>query len=230
MTEPTNDKEIKKDIKTAPEGEAVLNVKKNEAKIENNTEKGNVKEEAKRINPNIKPGGGGINPPSSLFVPPAFPNKFIGNVYKKREFEIYAFFMSLGAVEREQAFGFSTDSAFAEKYRLHPGTLTEWKKSEDLWNIRNSFFKPFKKYTADIITSLARRAIKLGMGYDVEQWMRMIEGYNPQMGIDVTSKGEQIGGFKIVYHDERRRKYEEEQKKKDGEPTGNAPGGEGAKS
>lgn len=85
--------------------------------------------------------------------------------YKKNEMEEYALFLSLPRKERKASFGFDTDLKFAKSHDLHPSTLTEWKHREELWSNRDKYMQHFKKYTAEILTKLAERALKTGDAY-----------------------------------------------------------------
>lgn len=121
-------------------------------------------------------------------------------VYKQREFEDYAFFMALDRKDRKEAFGFDTDAAFAKDRGLHPGTLTDWKYNEKLWELRDKHLIHFKKYTANIIGKLAARAERTGEAFHTLTYMKLVEGYSEKSGLDITSKGKKVAGFKVIVH------------------------------
>lgn len=119
-------------------------------------------------------------------------------VYKKSEFEEYGLFCALGAVERKEIFGFTTDAEFAESKALNPCTLTDWKYRDELWEVRDRYMVHFKKHTAAIISKLAHRAEKSGDFLHVQTFMKLVEGWVEKSGIDLTSKGKKVTGFNVV--------------------------------
>lgn len=121
-------------------------------------------------------------------------------VYKVKEFEDYAFFMALDRKDRKEAFGFDSDAAFAKDRGLHPGTLTDWKYNPKLWEARDKHLIHFKKYTADIIGKLAARAARSGEAFHTLTYMKLVEGYSEKSGVDITSKGKKVAGFKVIVH------------------------------
>lgn len=121
-------------------------------------------------------------------------------VYKLVEFEEYALFMALDRQARKEAFGFDTDAAFAKEKNLHPGTLTDWKYNEKLWEMRDKHLVHFKKFTADIIGKLANRAARTGEAFHTLTYMKLVEGFSEKSGLDITSKGKKVAGFKVIVH------------------------------
>lgn len=132
---------------------------------------------------------------------PKEPEKELGiipGVRKNIEFEKYAFFLSLPTPERIEAFGYSTEHEFAKQFKVHPGTLTEWKQHEELWKKRDGYLRSFRRLTADVLASLARRAIKQGYAFEVQTWMKLVEGWSEKSSVDITSRDKRIDGFEIV--------------------------------
>lgn len=121
-----------------------------------------------------------------------------GQRYKENEFERYGFFLSMPVKERMEEFGFYTDKQFADFYKMNNATLTEWKKDERLWSIRNEHLKGMRKYTASIIAALAKKAMEQGDASEVTQWMKIIEGWTEKSGLDITSKGQSLTFSDIV--------------------------------
>lgn len=120
--------------------------------------------------------------------------------YRKEEFERYALFMALPKIERKEFFGFSTDQEFAKKYELNKDTLTDWKLKPELWDARDKYLTHFKKHTAEILGKLAARAAKTGEAFHSLTFMKLVEGYTEKTGLDITSKGKKIDGFKVIIH------------------------------
>jgi hypothetical protein len=117
-------------------------------------------------------------------------------VKKLTEFERYAFFLALPTHERKTVFGYKTDLAFAEENKVNKGTLSEWKWKPELWEAREKYMLHFKKFTADVLHSLAQRAIKKGYGYEAQVWLQGVEGL--KQGVDLTSKGQRVRGIEFI--------------------------------
>lgn len=117
---------------------------------------------------------------------------------KPEEFRQYGLFMALPIEERKEIFGFTTDKQFAAHFKIHPGTLSEWKWEEDLWSIRDQYLIVFKKHTAEIIAALAKRAKRTGEAFHSLSFLKVVEGFTEKTGLDITSKGKRVGGFEVV--------------------------------
>lgn len=126
------------------------------------------------------------------------PEGYTPGVYKQEEFRQYALFMALPKEDRESVFGFTTDAQFASKFKLHPGTLSEWKWREDLWKIRDQHLIIFKKHTSEIIAALASRAKRTGEAFHSLSFLKVVEGFTEKQGLDLTSKGKRVSGFEVV--------------------------------
>lgn len=120
--------------------------------------------------------------------------------YKSAEFEEYGLFMALTRKDRKEVFGFETDKDFAKEHGLDPTTLTRWKYEERLWTVRDKYLLNFKKHTADVIGRLAERAAKSGDAFHALTFMKLVEGYSEKSGVDITTKGKKISGFKVIVH------------------------------
>jgi len=105
--------------------------------------------------------------------------------YKLSEFEEYAFFLALPRDERKKLFGFHTDIDFSEEWGVDNSTLSEWKKDDKLWELRNTYLKRFKQYTADVLSGLRNRAAKEGKASEVLAWMKIVEGWKEEQDINV---------------------------------------------
>lgn len=127
-------------------------------------------------------------------------NSGLLGIKKPTEFEKYAFFLSLPATERDQTFGYHTEADFAKENKVHPGTLTEWKHDDRVWEKRDLYMRSFRRFTADVIAALARRAMKAGYAFEVQTWMKLVEGWNEKSTVDITSRGKKVTGFKVVVH------------------------------
>ena len=128
---------------------------------------------------------------------PEHPDR-LTNRTKPDEFRQYGLFMALPGEERMEIFGFKTDKDFAAKFKIHPGTLSDWKYEEELWEIRDSYLIQFKKHTADIIAALAKRAKKSGEAFHSLTFLKVVEGFTEKTGLDVTSKGKKVTGFEVT--------------------------------
>lgn len=120
--------------------------------------------------------------------------------YKLNEFEQYALFLSLPKKDRKIEFGFDTDKEFAAEFQLHVGTLSEWKWDPKLWEKRDEYLLRLRKHTADILEAVALRTIKSGDSFHALNFMKMVEDYTDRTGLDLTSKGKKVEGFKFVVH------------------------------
>lgn len=117
---------------------------------------------------------------------------------KSAEFNQYGLFLALGHEERKAIFGFSTDQQFAKKFSVHPSTLSHWKLEEELWTIRDRYLIVYKKHTGPIIAALAKRAVRTGEAFHSLSFLKVVEGFTEKTGLDITSKGKRVGGFKVV--------------------------------
>lgn len=120
--------------------------------------------------------------------------------YKLTEFEQYALFLSLPKKDRKIEFGFDTDKDFAEHFNMNRGTLSEWKWDPKLWEERDKYMLRLRKHTADILEAVAQRTIKSGDSFHALNFMKMVEDYTDRQGLDLTSKGKKVEGFKFVVH------------------------------
>ncbi len=120
--------------------------------------------------------------------------------YKLNEFEQYALFLSLPKKDRKLEFGFDTDKDFAKEFEMNAGTLSEWKWDAKLWEKRDEYLLRLRKHTADILEAVAQRAIKSGDSFHALNYMKMVEDYTDRTGLDLTSKGKKVEGFKFVVH------------------------------
>ena len=77
-------------------------------------------------------------------------------------------------------------------------TLTDWKLKPEFWESRDKYMGTFRKFTADVLAALARRAIAKGYAFEAQTWMKIVEGWNEKSTLDLTSKGKQIKGFEFV--------------------------------
>jgi hypothetical protein len=117
---------------------------------------------------------------------------------KPEEFRQYGLFMALPIEDRKDVFGFTTDKQFAEHFKVQTSTLSRWKWEEDLWEIRDQYLIVFKKHTAEIIASLAKRAKRTGEAFHTLSFLKVVEGFTEKTGLDVTSKGKRVTGFDVV--------------------------------
>lgn len=128
---------------------------------------------------------------------PKQPDQLIGRK-KPEEFRQYGLFMALPTEERKAIFGFTTDKQFASKFKVNPGTLSEWKWEDDLWSVRDQYLIVFKKHTANIISALAKRAERTGEAFHSLSFLKVVEGFTEKTGIDLTSRGKKVTGFDVV--------------------------------
>lgn len=128
----------------------------------------------------------------------AKPRGYVPGIRKPEEFRQYALFLALPTEDRKTIFGFTTDKQFGDKFDIHPGTLSEWKWNEDLWEIRDQHLIIFKKHTADIINALAKRAKRTGEAFHSLSFLKVVEGFTEKQGLDITSKGRKVSGFEVV--------------------------------
>lgn len=119
-------------------------------------------------------------------------------MHKPEEFRQFGYFAALPIEERRAVFGFTTEKQFAAHFKVRPATLSEWKQREDFWKVRDQHLLGFKKHTTAVIEALAKRAIRTGDAYQALAFLKVVEGFTEKSGMDLTSKGQQVRGFKVI--------------------------------
>ena len=115
-------------------------------------------------------------------------------VYKKAEFQKYAYFISRTTDERDQEFGFHTDTGFAKQFHITGACLTDWKQRDDFWMEHAKHMTRFKSAESDVVSGLIRRAAhgeKIG-AQDAMIYLRYVKGWNPK--VDLAANVELIAG------------------------------------
>lgn len=110
-------------------------------------------------------------------------------VYRSREFLEFAAFLAMGTGERKDIFGFYTEADFAKGNNVSVDTLWRWKMRPELWAERDKHLVALRRHTGAILSRLATRAMTQGAAYDVETWMRLVEGYAPKTKVEGHAAG-----------------------------------------
>jgi hypothetical protein len=118
-------------------------------------------------------------------------NSLPPGIHRQAEFERYAAYLSMALEERVAVFKVpkGTDQDFATKYKINRDTLVRWKGMPELWAIRDKHLVALRAYTGPIMRALARKAMQRGDAYEVETWMRLVEGYTPKQKSSVEVEG-----------------------------------------
>ena len=120
---------------------------------------------------------------------------------KEAEFEYFALFTALPHSDRKAVFGFDTDAQFGKEYKVNPGTLSEWKWDPKFYELRDKYLIHFKKHTADVLNALASRAKRTGDAFHVLTYMKIVEDFSEKSGLDLTTKGQKVSGFRIIINE-----------------------------
>lgn len=98
--------------------------------------------------------------------------------YKKAEYLEFIKFTATPRMFRDAEFGYVTDKAFAEKFKLNETTLVEWKKDRQFQEAVKDQLKIWaKNRTPDVIACLYKEIIKNGRAAEVKLWMQLFEGF-----------------------------------------------------
>lgn len=86
-----------------------------------------------------------------------------------------------------------TIQSFGQRFSVHPGTLSFWRKeieeSDDFLGVVKA---QMKKLTKNIMGALYRNATKNGNAAEFKAWMEVIEGWKQQLGIDHSGSVEML--------------------------------------
>jgi hypothetical protein len=116
-------------------------------------------------------------------------------VYKKREFEAYALWLSMPSILRGQPrhvieklgiedelamslLEIKSQTEFARRFSIKDlGTLTDWnKKIERDGGLMRNIHSWARRLTPNVISALYREATKTGKAAEVKAWMEIVEG------------------------------------------------------
>lgn len=120
---------------------------------------------------------------------------------KDAEFEYFALFTALPMKERKEIFGFQTAIQFGKAYKVNPCTLSEWKWDPKFYELRDKYLIHFKQHTAEVLRSLTDRAKRTGEAFHVLTYMKLVEDYSEKTGLDLTTKGQKVSGFRIIINE-----------------------------
>lgn len=118
------------------------------------------------------------------------------------------FAASLGIDDPEQTalLMIRTQSEFAEKYDIHPDTLTDWNakvKERDLFADLREFALPLHK---NVMLSLYNKTIRGGLPEHYALWFKVFAQWSEKMQIDLTKRTVRTIRYEIV--DQRTREVE----------------------
>jgi hypothetical protein len=90
-------------------------------------------------------------------------------------------FVALAHPERMEEFGFTTLGEFAKRFKVNPGTLSEWLKEPEIQEQIKATWKRWgKERTPDVIMSLYKKAITEGNAAEAMTWMKIIEDWTEE--------------------------------------------------
>lgn len=97
----------------------------------------------------------------------------LAGIVKTSEYMNFLVFCALPRAMREKVLGTKDQQAFAEKFGLHEGTLSEWKQKPGFWDeafaIRRDFFR---ERTADALLAMETKAIRTGDAAEVNSLLK----------------------------------------------------------
>lgn len=137
--------------------------------------------------------------------------------YKRAEYLEFIKFTATPRAFREAEFGYNTDKAFAEHYKLNETTLVGWKKDTHFRNsVKEHLDTWAKSRTPDVIACLYKAIIQHGRAAEVKLWMQLFEGFtektdsnlimNRTMIKDLQNANREIFAMAKKEDDERRNK------------------------
>jgi len=167
----------------------------------------------------------------------------LAGVYKEKEFNDFVEWLSLPSmlkgrstdyleqigVTDERAvelLQFKTMTAFAEKYKLEPSTLSEWKqkaRSLGLLEITKDFFRGM---TNNVYQAFYFETLKNGDAARVRLWEEIFNNKQPEGVPTVTQNiltpqfNQVIGEMRVEYKEKLRKYYEQQIKQSDGKVPG----------
>ena len=101
---------------------------------------------------------------------------------KPTEREMLCRFVSLPKVYRQEEFGYKNLTDFAKKYKVNPGTISDWLKEDEIKEkIRENWKVWGRDKTPDVLISLYRTAIREGKASEVKAWMQIVEDIKEEM-------------------------------------------------
>jgi len=110
-------------------------------------------------------------------------------VAKVNEYEEFIRFMALPRTVRMKDFGFANLGEFAKKYKIHPGTLSEWQKRDGFWeNVKKLWKEWGRGRTPEVVLGLYRKAVKEGNASEAIAWFKLIEDWQERKTIDIKSE------------------------------------------
>ena len=99
-------------------------------------------------------------------------------VTKEAEKQEFIRFVALPRPFRKQEFGYENDADFAIAKKVHPGTLSEWKKAKEFWDEVKKHWKRWgKDRTPNVIAGLYQKAVSEGNAAEALAWMKIIEDW-----------------------------------------------------
>jgi hypothetical protein len=107
-------------------------------------------------------------------------------------FKEYAQFISLPTNEQQEMYGYVTDLAFAKAHNVTNWTLTQWKKTDELWKLRDEGMQAMKRYTPQVMEAIRNKAMREGDPAAAKLHLQFIEKWNPK--VEVGASIELIGG------------------------------------
>jgi hypothetical protein len=110
----------------------------------------------------------------------------------RKTFEEYARFISMPSNEQQELYGYITDQAFAAAHKITNWTLTQWKKTDELWKLRDEGLAGMKRYTPQIMEAMRNKALREGDTAAAKLHLQFIEKWNPK--VEVGASIELIGG------------------------------------
>ncbi len=105
------------------------------------------------------------------------------------EYELFVYFSALPKIERQKLFGFHTEKAFREKYKVNSATIQNWKKEKLFWELRENYLKEYFKFeTPEVLNALKNRIMKYGKSSDVKIWLEYIENWGNELKKQIDNR------------------------------------------
>lgn len=105
---------------------------------------------------------------------------------KKAEKLEFIRFTALPRVFRDKEWGFNSDADFANKFRVNPGTLVEWKKdSEFIEGVMATLRSWGKDRLPDVLAGLYKKAIKDGTASEVKLWLQYFDDWKEKSDVNL---------------------------------------------
>lgn len=103
------------------------------------------------------------------------------DVQKLPEYTEFVRFSALPTVLREKEFGFATDAAFGEHYKVSKDTLVMWRGRTQFWNeVAKQMAIWGRAQTPDVMMGVLRKSVRDGTASEARLWLEFFEKLKEQ--------------------------------------------------